>query len=85
MKLLVAAIAFVGGTLLAPELGGKAPLVALFLFALTAAARRIVVRKHAVVALARANRARLHIRSHARGADRRRANANVCKSAFASG
>ena len=36
MKLLVAAIAFVGGTLLAPELGGKAPLVALFLFALAA-------------------------------------------------
>ena len=36
MKLLVAAIAFVGGTLLAPELVGKAPLVALFLFALAA-------------------------------------------------
>ena len=36
MKLLVAAVAFVGGTLLAPELGGKAPLVALFLFALAA-------------------------------------------------
>ena len=36
MKLLVAAIAFVGGTLLAPELGGNAPLVALFLFALAA-------------------------------------------------
>ena len=36
MKLLVAAIAFVGGTLLAPELGGKAPLIALFLFALAA-------------------------------------------------
>ena len=36
MKLLAAAIAFVGGTLLAPELGGKAPLVALFLFALAA-------------------------------------------------
>ena len=36
MKLLVAAVAFVGGTLLAPELGGKAPLIALFLFALAA-------------------------------------------------
>ena len=36
MKLLAAAIAFVGGTLLAPELGGKAPLIALFLFALAA-------------------------------------------------
>ena len=36
MKLLVAAVAFVGGTLPAPELGGKAPLVALFLFALAA-------------------------------------------------
>ena len=36
MKLLVAAIAFVGGTLLAPELGGKAPLIVLFLFALAA-------------------------------------------------
>ncbi len=36
MKLLVAAIAFVGGTLLAPELGGNAPLIALFLFALAA-------------------------------------------------
>ena len=36
MKLLVAAVAFVGGTLLAPELSGKAPLVALFLFALAA-------------------------------------------------
>ena len=36
MKLLVAAIAFVGGTLLGPELSGGAPLVALFLFALAA-------------------------------------------------
>ena len=36
MKLLVAAIAFVGGTLLAPELVGNAPLIALFLFALAA-------------------------------------------------
>ena len=36
MKLLVAAVAFVGGTLLAPELVGKAPLIALFLFALAA-------------------------------------------------
>ena len=36
MKLLVAAVAFVGGTLLAPELGGKAPLIALFLFTLAA-------------------------------------------------
>ena len=36
MKLLVAAVAFVGGTLLAPELGGNAPLIALFLFALAA-------------------------------------------------
>ena len=36
MKLLVAAIAFVGGALLAPELGGNAPLIALFLFALAA-------------------------------------------------
>ena len=36
MKLLVAAVAFVGGTLLAPELVGNAPLIALFLFALAA-------------------------------------------------
>ena len=36
MKLLVTAIAFVGGTLLAPELVGNAPLIALFLFALAA-------------------------------------------------